>query len=51
LNCFRKFGRMCHPPEQSWGFAIPSKNINYLNNIALGMRPAVNDANSTPSLE
>ena len=25
-------------------------NINYLNNIALGMRPALNEASSKPSL-
>ena len=54
LNCclfFRKFGRISHPPELSWGFAIPEKNINYLNNIALGMSPAWNEASRTPSLE
>ncbi len=45
------FGRICNPPELNWGFAIPKKNINYLNNIALGMAPASNELSRTPSLE
>ena len=48
---FEEFGRICNPPELSWGFAIPEKNINYLNNIALGMAPASNELSRTPSLE
>lgn len=34
------------------GFIVTKKkNINYLNNIALGMMPAVNEPSSKPSLE
>ena len=31
--------------------SFTQKNINYLNNIALGMRPASNEASNRPSLE
>jgi len=33
------------------GSIVFKKNINYLNNIALGIIPASNEANNTPSLE
>lgn len=33
------------------GSIVIKKNINYLNNIALGMAPASNELSRTPSLE